>query len=188
MGRSPSPSSSSSSGGSSSESSASSGDERRKRKRKKSSKSKKKHHKHSKKKSKKKHKHDKSSKHKQKRARAATTVPTASPTTPGPAPLGPIATAAVGPANASQPSRARPVGPLRPEDAEREANRTSRVYEPETGRWRLMKANGEIVEEIVSKERHAAIQKSASLHVPTSVQNYTGRDKFPSQHPWFGYK
>jgi hypothetical protein len=23
---------------------------------------------------------------------------------------------------------------------------------------------------------------------PTARESYTGRDKFPSQHPWFGYK
>lgn len=36
--------------------------------------------------------------------------------------------------------RDRPVGPLTPEDAAREANRLRRVYEPDTGRWRLTPA------------------------------------------------
>lgn len=87
--------------------------------------------------------------------------------------------------------------PMSQEEAAAAAAVTRRVFEPETGRTRLMKASGEIVEEMVSKRRqneirhHASTRPSAAgdtRRTPRMVQQYTGRDKFPSQHPWFGMK
>jgi glutamate synthase domain-containing protein 2 len=93
-------------------------------------------------------------------------------------------------------------------EAEAAAAVTRRVFEPETGRTRLVKASGEIVEEIVSKRRQSEIRHRASTTpaaaaaaartlsgsdggsggAPQTVRQYTGRDKFPTQHPWFGMK
>ena len=85
--------------------------------------------------------------------------------------------------------------------SEAEASATRRVFEPETGRTRLVKANGEIVEEIVSREAQVAIRRRASTtralpqQQPSSAApvaaaraTWTGREKFPSQHPWHGMK
>ena len=86
-----------------------------------------------------------------------------------------------------------PVVPMSREEAEAAAAVTRRVFEPETGRTRLVKASGEIVEEIVSKHRQQAIRHRASTTpsgacATRTVHQYTGREKFPSQHPWFGMK
>ena len=84
--------------------------------------------------------------------------------------------------------------PMSRSEAEAAAAVTRRVFEPDTGRTRLVKASGEIVEEIVSKQRQHAIRHrasttpSAAAATARTVQQYTGREKFPSQHPWFGMK
>mgnify|MGYP004122540773 CR=1 FL=1 len=44
-----------------------------------------------------------------------------------------------------------------------------RVFEPETGRTRLVKANGEIVEEIVSREAQLAIRRRASTTIAKAI-------------------
>lgn len=85
------------------------------------------------------------------------------------------------------------VFPMPQSEAEAAAAVTRRVFEPDTGRTRLVKASGEIVEEIVSKQRQHAIRHRASMTPSAAaaahtVQQYTGREKFPSQHPWFGMK
>ncbi|KAK9820177.1 hypothetical protein WJX72_007121 [[Myrmecia] bisecta] len=87
------------------------------------------------------------------------------------------------------------LGPKRKEIAEREANRVKEVWDPETHRMRLVR-DGEIVEQMESREeqearRHAASQAptgSGAPGVATNQQKWLGRDRFPSQHPWFGYK
>ena len=50
---------------------------------------------------------------------------------------------------------------------------------------RLVKGDGEIIERIVSKEKQDELRRTATNYTP---QSYTGKEKFPSQHPVFGYK
>ena len=125
-----------------------------------------------------------------------------------------------------------------------EASQTHRIFERETGRTRLVKGSGEIVEEIVSKSKQVralclsfppqppylalppqpcatawavwlanptvlfkkravllsecnpqeSIRKRASMtrggvpRLGAGADGYTGKDKFPTQHPWFGMK
>ena len=49
------------------------------------------------------------------------------------------------------------------EEYERQQSVVRRVYDPDTGRHRLVKGDGEIIEEIVSRERQKAINKVSSL-------------------------
>eukprot|EP00873_Tetraselmis_striata_P002162 jgi/Tetstr1/422426/TSEL_013264.t1 len=84
-------------------------------------------------------------------------------------------------------------GPMTAEQHQRDAERVRKVYEPETGRVRLVKGSGEIVEQIVSREEQEAIRKRATMTSTsasglTQRDKWTGREQFPSQHPWFGYK
>ena len=77
-------------------------------------------------------------------------------------------------------------------DAEAAASTVRKVYEPETGRTRLVKGNGEIVEAIISREeqqriRHRASRMPAAAAASAATQQYTGKTKFPSEHPLFGY-
>ena len=67
---------------------------------------------------------------------------------------------------------------------------------PLAGRTRLVKGDGEIIEAIVSKQEQQRMRQYAS-RVPSSAvvaatqpavaQHWTGKTKWPSQHPWFGY-
>lgn len=52
-----------------------------------------------------------------------------------------------------------------------------RVYDEETGRSRLVKGDGEILEEIVSRERHLEINKIATRGDGASFQNRLGLTK-----------
>lgn len=92
------------------------------------------------------------------------------------------------------------MGAMRPEEhaAQKAAlQQVQRVYDPNLGVERLVRLSGEIVEESVSrkeqqrrahaKARHVAVLGPARDPGPGS-SSYTGRDKFPSQHPWHGYK
>ena len=45
------------------------------------------------------------------------------------------------------------------EEYERQQSVVRRVYDPDTGRHRLIKGDGEIIEEIVSRERQKVINK-----------------------------
>ena len=74
--------------------------------------------------------------------------------------------AAVGPAVLSPgllatPAR-RPAGPMTQGEAAAADARLERRYEAETGRWRLVRGGGEIVEEIVSRQRQGEIIAKAS--------------------------
>ena len=71
---------------------------------------------------------------------------------------------------------------------------------------RLVKESGEVVEESVSRDEQRRLMATKATHVPsigpsgppravkgppaapTASGSFTGREKFPSQHPWFGYK
>lgn len=52
--------------------------------------------------------------------------------------------------------------PETPEEYQQRQNRIRREVDPVTGRSRLIKGDGEILEEIVSKERHKIINKEAT--------------------------
>lgn len=88
----------------------------------------------------------------------------------------------------------RSMAPRSHADVLAEASQTHRIFERETGRTRLVKGSGEIVEEIVSKSKQESIRKRASMtrggvpRLGAGADGYTGKDKFPTQHPWFGMK
>ncbi|KAK3083950.1 hypothetical protein FSP39_005916 [Pinctada imbricata] len=59
----------------------------------------------------------------------------------------------------------RAMKPMTKEEWEKQQSIVRRVYDPETGRKRhvlLVKGDGEIIEEIVSKDRHRDINKQAT--------------------------
>lgn len=56
----------------------------------------------------------------------------------------------------------RSMVPMTKEEYEKQQAQVRRVYDPETGRHRLIKGTGEVLEEIVSRERHKAINKTAT--------------------------
>merc|ERR1712183_138682 len=53
--------------------------------------------------------------------------------------------------------------PMTKEEWEKQQSVVKRVYDEDTGRIRLVKGSGEILEECVSKERQQAINKQATL-------------------------
>ena len=91
----------------------------------------------------------------------------------------------------------RTLGAQRPEDAQVEYERSQRiftVFDPSLGVERQVRASGEVVEQCVSRSAAAQLQHDKARVVQPVVtpgpqrETYTGRTKFPSQHPWFGYK
>ena len=102
-------------------------------------------------------------------------------------------------AAAAEPPREPPrrvMGAQRPEDAAAERERLQqiqRVWDPSLGVYRSVRLSGEVVEESVSRGEQQRLMAAKARHVgpvgpPTAAQSFTGREKFPSQHPWFGYK
>lgn len=59
-------------------------------------------------------------------------------------------------------SPVQPITPMTKEEWEKQESVVRRVYDNETGRTRLIKGSGEIMEECVSRERHRAINKAAT--------------------------
>lgn len=104
--------------------------------------------------------HKKSKKHKSKHSRHS------SPESFGPVP--PTSSAAISESRkceqVDEVSRnERVMVPMTKEEWEKERNTIRHVFDPETGRNRLVRGNGEILEEIVSKKRHAEINKQATF-------------------------
>ncbi|XP_035719745.1 ADP-ribosylation factor-like protein 6-interacting protein 4 isoform X1 [Vespa mandarinia] len=58
--------------------------------------------------------------------------------------------------------RAKLMAPITKEEWEKKQSLIRRVYDEETGRYRLIKGDGEIIEEIVSRERHKEINRQAT--------------------------
>ncbi|XP_073978722.1 uncharacterized protein [Rhodnius prolixus] len=56
----------------------------------------------------------------------------------------------------------RRMAPETKEEWEKRQNVIKRVFDEQTGRYRLVKGDGEVLEEIVSKERHKEINKQAT--------------------------
>ncbi|PIK46678.1 putative ADP-ribosylation factor-like protein 6-interacting protein 4 isoform X2 [Apostichopus japonicus] len=68
-------------------------------------------------------------------------------------------------------SQARILKPMTKEEYEKEQSVTRRVFDQDTGRTRLVKGSGEIIEEIVSRDRHKAINKQATKADGMSFQS-----------------
>eukprot|EP00976_Prorocentrum_cordatum_P081593 1184473-Prorocentrum_minimum.AAC.1 len=99
-----------------------------------------------------------------------------------------------------EPPRRTMMAPMTQEAAAKAASRIERtpdpgprtpgppdeVWDAELGRMRAVRGDGQIVEECVSKHEQRRIMTASANHI--SVKQYTGKEKFPTQHPWFGYK
>ncbi|WAR03776.1 AR6P4-like protein [Mya arenaria] len=59
-------------------------------------------------------------------------------------------------------ARAKAMRPMTKEEWEKKQSTIRHMYDPETGRNRLVRGDGEILEEIVSKDRHRDINKQAT--------------------------
>ncbi|XP_047097056.1 ADP-ribosylation factor-like protein 6-interacting protein 4 [Schistocerca piceifrons] len=57
----------------------------------------------------------------------------------------------------------RSMAPMTKEEWEKKQSIVRRVFDEETGRYRLIKGDGEVLEEIVSKERHREINRQATV-------------------------
>lgn len=66
------------------------------------------------------------------------------------------------------------MAPMTKEEWEKQQSVIRRVYDPETGRNRLIKGDGEVLEEIVSKERHKEINKAATIKDGEHFQKKAG--------------
>nr|XP_020458216.1 ADP-ribosylation factor-like protein 6-interacting protein 4 [Monopterus albus] len=169
-------SSSSSTNSSSSSSSSSSSDEKTKRKK---SKAKKKKLKKKKAKLKKQMKKEKKKKEKQKKK--AEVLPSAGPAEKrlshlevwneeGAVELGPVMTD-------EQKARLSTKRPLTKEEYEARQSVIRKVVDPETGRTRLVRGEGEIIEEIVSREKHKDINKQATKGDGNAFQRKLGMNR-----------
>lgn len=58
--------------------------------------------------------------------------------------------------------KSKTMAPMTKEQWEEQQSKMRRVFDESTGRWRLIKGSGEVVEEIVSRERHKAINQQAT--------------------------
>ncbi|XP_030756411.1 ADP-ribosylation factor-like protein 6-interacting protein 4 [Sitophilus oryzae] len=58
--------------------------------------------------------------------------------------------------------KSKTMAPMRKEDWEKQQNVVRRVFCEDTGRYRLIKGDGEVLEEIVSKDKHIEINKQAT--------------------------
>nr|XP_039263433.1 ADP-ribosylation factor-like protein 6-interacting protein 4 [Styela clava] len=64
--------------------------------------------------------------------------------------------------------------PMTKEEWEKQQSVVRRVYDEETGRSRLIKGDGEVLEEIVSKSRHQEINRKATMGDGMSFQSKLG--------------
>ncbi len=151
-----------------------------------------KHHKHKKHKKRKKREQDAPKKRKRRSSESASPPPCCSVC--GNCVVG--CTCQAAPEEAKSPQQQqRVLGAKRPEDAAADFERSQkihRVFDPSLGVTRSVRASGEVVEEAVSRAEQQALMRAKArgpaAMPPTDQSGYTGREKFPSQHPWFGYK
>lgn len=73
-----------------------------------------------------------------------------------------------------QKSRIQAMKPMTKEEYDAKQSVIRRVVDPETGRTRLIKGDGEVLEEIVSQERHKEINKQATKGDGLTFQMRTG--------------
>ncbi|XP_031564964.1 ADP-ribosylation factor-like protein 6-interacting protein 4 isoform X2 [Actinia tenebrosa] len=78
----------------------------------------------------------------------------------------------------AEPIPKRSMAPMTREEYEKQQSKIRRVYDAETGRHRLIKGDGEVIEEIVSQERHKMINKMATLGDGASFQAYLQSNQF----------
>ena len=98
---------------------------------------------------------------------------------------------AEGSSGSSAPPAAKKVmGMISKEDYEKNANRLHEEWDPERGTWRLIRGDGEIVERCVSKQAQEALRRMATKNSGWAGDraNYTGKEAWPSQNPFYGYK
>ncbi|XP_028400454.1 ADP-ribosylation factor-like protein 6-interacting protein 4 isoform X2 [Dendronephthya gigantea] len=74
-------------------------------------------------------------------------------------------------------SKRRPMVPMTKEEYEKQQSQVRRVFDPETGRHRLVKGDGEIIEEVVSYQRHKEINKLATSGDGAAFQKSLGLHK-----------
>lgn len=67
--------------------------------------------------------------------------------------------------------------PERKEEYEKRQSIIRKVYDEETGRLRLIKGDGEVIEEIVTKKAHDEINKNATQSDGSTFQNRLGLNK-----------
>jgi len=67
--------------------------------------------------------------------------------------------------------------PMTREEWEARQSVVRRVYDEETGRTRLVKGDGEILEEIVSRQRHQEINKQATKSDGDAFRSRLGLNK-----------
>ncbi|MEQ2284483.1 ADP-ribosylation factor-like protein 6-interacting protein 4 [Ameca splendens] len=67
--------------------------------------------------------------------------------------------------------------PLTKEEYEARQSVIRRVVDPETGRTRLMRGEGEIIEEIVTRDRHKEINKQATMGDGNAFQRKLGMNR-----------
>ena len=104
---------------------------------------------------------------------------------------------------AAQPASRRQMRPMTQADAQQWDTNIRQVWDASLGRYRSVRGDGEIVEACVSRDEQRRMMKQASTYVsnganvglpaPVSAQQtvsrqYTGKDLWPSQHPWWGMK
>uniref|UniRef100_A0A7M4FLP9 ADP-ribosylation factor-like protein 6-interacting protein 4 n=1 Tax=Crocodylus porosus TaxID=8502 RepID=A0A7M4FLP9_CROPO len=75
---------------------------------------------------------------------------------------------------AEQKSRIQAMKPMTKEEWDARQSVIRKVVDPETGRTRLIKGDGEVLEEIVTKERHKEINKQATRGDGLVFQMRTG--------------
>lgn len=73
-----------------------------------------------------------------------------------------------------QKSRIQAMKPMTKEEWDARQSIIRKVVDPETGRTRLIKGDGEVLEEIVTKERHREINKQATRGDGLAFQMRTG--------------
>ncbi|CAH1232295.1 ARL6IP4 [Branchiostoma lanceolatum] len=74
-------------------------------------------------------------------------------------------------------AKAHSMRPMTKEEWEKQQSVVRRVFDPDTGRNRLVKGDGEIIEEIVSKERHKQINQQATQGDGLSFMRGLGLNK-----------
>eukprot|EP00794_Sanderia_malayensis_P013763 gene13763-15203_t len=77
-------------------------------------------------------------------------------------------------ANHIKQPKKRPMIPMTKEEYEKQQSVIRRVYDPDTGRNRLIKGDGEVIEEIVSHSRQREINKQATRGDAANFQRMMG--------------
>ncbi|CAG9579602.1 unnamed protein product [Danaus chrysippus] len=71
--------------------------------------------------------------------------------------------------------KSKAMAPMTKEEWEKRQSVIRRVQDEETGRYRLIKGDGEVIEEIVSRDRHKEINRQATMADGNFFQSQTGQ-------------